>query len=100
MPPSIDARADLYGDEFLRKFNRALLLESPELLPNLLEQYHIGWTLLSPTQPAVALLDRLPGWQRFYTDDVAVVHIRTRRDSGGNALPATPAATQSQFPQH
>jgi hypothetical protein len=29
----------------------------------------------------VALLDRLPNWQRVYSDDVAVVHTR-RVDAG------------------
>jgi hypothetical protein len=32
--------------------------------------------LLEPGTPAVALLDRLPDWQRVYSDDVAVVHKR------------------------
>jgi hypothetical protein len=42
-------------------------------------QYKFGATLLAPDTPAVALLDRLPDWQRVYSDDVAVVH--KRRDA-------------------
>jgi len=42
----------------------------------LLDEYHIGATLLTPSTPAVALLDRLPDWKRIYSDDVAVVHAR------------------------
>ena len=45
----------------------------------LLDQYKFGATLLEPDTPAVALLDRLPDWQRVYSDDVAVVH--KRRDA-------------------
>jgi len=33
---------------------------------------------LAPKAPAAALLDRSPGWQRFFSDDVAVVHVRRR----------------------
>jgi hypothetical protein len=73
--PFIDARGDLYGDAFFFSYQKAIHLESPELLPKLLEKYHVGWTLLSPDLPAVALLDRLPGWRRFYADDTAIVHI-------------------------
>jgi len=32
--------------------------------------------LLTPSTPAVALLDRLPDWKRVCSDDVAVVHAR------------------------
>lgn len=77
-PPFIDGRADLYGDAFLRAYVEAINLKSPELLPQLLEKYRIGWTLLSPGIPAVSLLDRLPGWRRLYTDKIAVVHARDK----------------------
>jgi hypothetical protein len=93
IPPYIDSRADVYGDEFLSNFARALELKSPELLPDLLARHHIGWTLLKPDQAAVALLDRLPGWRRFYTDDIAVVHVRSGRDSSGTSSPATTLVT-------
>lgn len=76
MPPFIDSRADLYGDTFLRAYGAAINLESPELLPQLLEKHRIAWTLLSPGTPAVSLLDRLPGWRRIYADKIAVMHMR------------------------
>jgi len=74
--PFIDGRADMYGDEFLFNYQDALDLKDSELLPKLLERYQIGWTLLRPGLPAVALLDRLPGWKRLYADETAVVHVR------------------------
>jgi hypothetical protein len=47
-----------------------------------------GWTLLPPNSPAIWVLDNLPGWQRFYADDVAVVHRRIAADAPtGNAQP-------------
>jgi hypothetical protein len=38
----------------------------PAGFPALLDEYRISATLLAPSTPAVALLDRLPEWQRVY----------------------------------
>ena len=77
IPPFIDGRGELYGGTFIRRHHRAMTLQDlPDLL-KLLDEYHIGATLLAPSTPAVALLDRWPGWKRVYADDVAVVHERT-----------------------
>jgi hypothetical protein len=70
--PFIDGRADMYGDDLLRRFN------DTANLPRLLDEYRIDWTLLRPTSPHLALLDRLTGWRRLYSDDTAVVHVRSR----------------------
>jgi hypothetical protein len=76
IPPFIDGRGELYGGAYLLRHHRALSLENlPDLL-QLLDEYRISATLLTPSTPAVVLLDRLPNWQRVYTDDVAVVHVR------------------------
>jgi len=75
IPPFIDGRAELYGDEFFKRYVQAMLLENPEL-PQILNQYGIAWTLVAPERPAVVLLDHLPGWRRLYADAVAVVHVR------------------------
>lgn len=75
IPPFIDGRAELYGEAFMLRHARALTLQNlPDFL-RLLDEYRISATLLAPSTPAVALLDRLPGWQRIYADDVAVVHL-------------------------
>jgi hypothetical protein len=76
IPPFIDGRAELYGDEFFRRYVEAMLLQSNEL-PQLLDRYAIAWTLIAPERPAAILLDHLPGWRRLYADDVAVVHVRS-----------------------
>jgi hypothetical protein len=68
--PFIDGRVELYGDAFLRRY------ASVGELPDLLARYDIGWTLLEPRNPRLALLDRLPGWRRLYADSTAVVHVR------------------------
>lgn len=77
VPVFIDGRADMYGDPFLQTYVEAVQLKTGNSLSSLLSKYRIGWTLLTPGTPAIALLDTLPGWQRVYTDDVAVVHRRT-----------------------
>jgi len=85
IPPFIDGRAELYGDDFIKRYIQAMLLDSDQL-PKLLDQNGIAWTLIAPERPAALLLDHLPGWRRLYTDDVAVVHMRTDRappDHGG-----------------
>jgi hypothetical protein len=77
VPSFIDGRTELYGSDFVLRDQRAVTLtDLPDFL-RLLDEYRIGATLLSPRTPAVALLDRLPGWKRIYSDDVAVVHQRT-----------------------
>jgi hypothetical protein len=76
MAPFIDGRGELYGEAYMLRHDRALSLQNlPDFL-RLLDEYHIGATLLAPSTPAVAMLDRLPDWQRTYADDIAVVHVR------------------------
>jgi hypothetical protein len=80
--PFMDGRGELYGPAFIIRYDRALKLENlPDFL-QLLDEYKIGTTMLAPRTPAIALLDRLPNWQRTYSDDVAVVH--TRRGNVGS----------------
>jgi hypothetical protein len=76
--PFIDGRSELYGDTYMLRYDQALNLRDIPDFYRLLDEYRIGATLLAPTTPAAALLDRSPGWQRFYSDDVSVVHIRRR----------------------
>ena len=76
-------RPDLY-----RRPHRALRQQLPRglsrrrarrptaVLAGLLDRYHIAWTLLQAQSPAVAALDRLPGWRRAYADGEAVIHVR------------------------
>ena len=76
VPSFIDGRAELYGGAFIARHHRAVILENLPGFLALLEEYKIGATLLPPQRPAVALLDRLPNWERLHSDDIAVVHVR------------------------
>jgi hypothetical protein len=74
--PFIDGRTEVYGRTLMLRHSRAVtLLDLPDLL-RLLDEYRIDVTLLAPHTPAIAALDRLPNWDRVYTDDIAVVHKR------------------------
>jgi hypothetical protein len=74
--PFIDGRSDMYGDKFLQDYMEALQLAKPDSLEKLLVRYDVTWTLLRPGTPAIALLDRLPGWRVVHSDPTAVVHAR------------------------
>ncbi len=76
IPAFIDGRAELYGMKFIMRHNRALELQNVPDFVAMLDEYKFGATLLTPSTPAVGLLDRLPEWKRVYSDDVAVVHTR------------------------
>lgn len=77
--PFVDGRTELYGGAFVARHHRAVMLENlPDFLA-LLDQHRIGATLLPPSVPAVALLDRLPDWRRAHTDTIAVVHVRRQQ---------------------
>ena len=76
IPTFIDSRAELYGTAFIVRYTRAIWLQDiPEFL-KLLDEQKIDATLLSPSTQAVGLLDRLPGWKREYSDEIAVIHVR------------------------
>jgi hypothetical protein len=82
IPPFIDGRTELYGAAFTLRHHRAVTLQDlPDFL-RLLEEYRIGVTLFAPGTPAVAVLDRLPGWQRMHADGIAVLHMRRQSTSG------------------
>ena len=75
--PFIDARAELYGPAFLRRYAAVIRPDRPAL-DGVLGEYGIEWTMLSPDNPAVQLMDGRAGWCRIYVDAVAVVHARCR----------------------
>ena len=76
LPTFVDGRTELYGGAFFTRYYRDITLADLADFDRLLDQYKIKATLLSPETPAVAYLDRLPGWRRLYADDIAVVHVR------------------------
>jgi hypothetical protein len=76
--PFIDGRGEIYGRRLMLRHHNAITLQNVPDLLRLLDEYRIAATLLTPATPAVALLDRLPEWQRVYADEIAVVHKRRK----------------------
>ena len=56
---------------------RRMNLSEPDkdALASTLAFYHARWTIFRSQQPVVKLLDSTPGWHRFYSDKLAVVHV-------------------------
>jgi hypothetical protein len=86
IPTFIDARAEFYGPAFLTRYLRAVSLDDAADFVRLLDEYRIDATLLFPSTRAVGLLDQLPGWERAYADDVAVVHVRRAHSENADSL--------------
>ena len=75
VPSFIDGRVEMYGNDFVAKDYQAERGDAAAL-EELLARYHIAWTLLLPEAGAVGVMDRLPGWERVYADERAVIHRR------------------------
>jgi hypothetical protein len=72
IPPFIDGRVDLYGNDFVTSYFALNDLSA------LLEKYQIAWTIFEPLNPRNLLLDQMPGWSLAYADSEAVIHVRSR----------------------
>ena len=77
IPVFIDGRAELYGEAFEMGYYRALQLKDVNQFLDILKTWDIDAVLLTPSTPAVGLLDNIGGWQRVYSDRNAVLHVRT-----------------------
>jgi len=78
VPTFIDGRGELYGGEFIKRYAEAVNLRGEEPFEQVLERWHIDWTLLAKDTPANKLLARLPGWHQAYTDDQATIFVRDK----------------------
>jgi hypothetical protein len=76
VPTFIDGRGELYGGEFIKRYAEAVNLRSDEPFDELLDRWHIAWTLLAKDSPANKLLARLPGWHQAYSDEQATIFVR------------------------
>jgi len=76
-PPFIDGRAELYGEKFVLDHFRSTSLADPALFNRLLNDWRIDATIMYPATPAARLLDHVEGWRRVFSNDIAVVHVRT-----------------------
>ncbi|MDW8345112.1 MAG: hypothetical protein RMM51_11580, partial [Verrucomicrobiae bacterium] len=72
-PVFIDGRADFFGEEHVRTFDRVTDLQPGWAEP--LEKYEVRWTLMPPDHRLNAAL-ALAGWQKIYEDKTAVIYRR------------------------
>jgi hypothetical protein len=88
--PFIDSRAEVYGDRFLATYAAMQRGDLCALRVNF-DRYRIGWTILPPDSPVVAILDISPGWRRLHTDSEAVVQVYDPAASpGASRIPGPP----------
>jgi hypothetical protein len=74
-PVFIDGRGDVFWPGVGEEFAKWAQLQSD---PNaLLDKYRIGFCLLGRQSQMVAILRLLPGWKEIYSDDVAVIFVRS-----------------------
>jgi len=75
IPTFIDGRADRLFDNGAFIATHFETAGDARALDAILQDHGIGWTLLPPGDPAVALLDARADWVRLHADEHAVVHI-------------------------
>ena len=73
--PFIDGRLEVFGAAFLQQYLRVTHPDKATM-DAVFQRYGVTWTILAPGNPAVALLDVLPGWCRVYADKFAVIQTR------------------------
>lgn len=76
VPTFIDGRTELFGTKLMVDHNNASGLIEPDNLFRLLKDYDIEATLLRTQSAATKLLDRVEGWEKVYSDDIATIHLR------------------------
>jgi hypothetical protein len=84
--PYIDGRADMYGDDFVREYLAVLTGQKADV-SRVFRRWGVCWTILSPKDALVALIDRSPNWRRIHADSYAVVQV-------ADVCPSTPSAAQ------
>jgi hypothetical protein len=71
--PLVDSRADFYGDAYLADYTK-VMNGNASAVDSTFRKYRVAWTLLQPSDPLVAVMDRRPGWHRLFTGRYAIVH--------------------------
>lgn len=74
-PVFIDGRADMYGDDLVRRYLAIWGGDAAEL-DRTLSQYGVDWSLLEPGSRLAAAFAARPGWRRLYADHYAVIYVR------------------------
>lgn len=73
-PVYIDGRADVYGDDFIFHYLKALELQDDWQTP--LDDFDVAYVLIERDRNLATLLRTSPAWLETYTDDLASIFIR------------------------
>jgi len=92
--PYIDGRADMYGDAFVREYLAVTTGAEPDV-DRQFQRWGVRWTILSPRDRLVSLLEKSPNWRRLYADPFAVVDVAVGPTSAV-AAPASPTRAAVQ----
>jgi hypothetical protein len=76
IPPFVDGRVELYGNQFLQRYFDAMNLSSPDDAIRIIKKYDIRWALLQPGEP-IAFMLKADGWVQLYGDHVAIVLVKS-----------------------
>jgi hypothetical protein len=72
--PFVDSRADLYGDAFLKQYQKTIA--SRAAFEKAVADHGIVWTIFQSNRSIVQVLDHEPGWRRLVEGDGVVIHVR------------------------
>lgn len=73
--PYIDGRADMYGDDFVKRY-AAINRGEPAAVDAALKQYDVAWIITQPREGVIKEVEKRAGWTRIYADKYAVVLAR------------------------
>lgn len=74
IPPFIDGRADVYGDQFMEDYVAVQRLT--EKWSEVLERYKVDYLLLEKESPAAVFFRESPAWKSVYQDSLAEIFAR------------------------
>jgi len=80
----IDGRADMYGDDYVRDYLKIVDGDMPRF-NRVVEKYGICWTMVRNVDGLAAALDKTPGWKRYFSDRIGVIHVREECLAGPKA---------------
>jgi len=76
----VDGRQLLFGRAFVTELVGATSVGGLNRLEMLADKYKICWTLFEANSIPAFYLDHSANWERMYADEIAVVHVRRRRE--------------------
>ena len=81
VPVFIDGRADMYGDEFVRRYMAIDMRGDARAFEAAHRRWRFEWAFLPTGSRISAWLDRQPGWTTIYADRHATIHVLKARQS-------------------